>query len=66
MADKPISGFNANVHFRVPSDFMARVHRVARSRGMTASNFMRSAIIDALHRSMGQDATPDRDNTGRI
>ncbi len=61
MADKPISGFNSDLHFRVPADFMARVHRVARSRGITASNFMRSAIVDALQWSTGRDATPDRD-----
>ena len=44
------AAYNDNVHFRVPSDFMADVHLVARSKGITASNFMRMAIIDAMNR----------------
>ena len=40
--------FDSSVHFRVTKDFMPRVHKVARSRGMTASNYIRSAVYDAL------------------
>ena len=48
--DKKLLGFAADVHFRAPGDFMPRVHMAARTRGMTASNFMRAAICDALRR----------------
>ena len=40
--------FDSHVHFRVTKDFMPRVHKVARSRGMTASNYIRAAVYDAL------------------
>jgi hypothetical protein len=65
MAKKPENRFTADVHFRVPSDFISNVHMVARAKGMTASNFMRSAIVDALQRSGAQAATPDRDTPRR-
>jgi uncharacterized protein (DUF1778 family) len=55
------NSYSADVHFRVSSDFMSMVHLVARANGMTASNFMRSAIVDAIRRSGVQYATPDRD-----
>jgi predicted transcriptional regulator len=43
-------GLEADVHFRAPSDFISKVHEVARAKGMTASNFMRAAIIEAVNR----------------
>jgi predicted transcriptional regulator len=61
MPRNPETGLAADVHFRVPGDFVSRVHMIARAKGMTASNFMRSAIVDAMQRSGVQDATPDRD-----
>ena len=61
MAEKPIAGFNGDVHLRVPADFISHVHMVARAKGMTASSFMRNAIIEAMQRSGVQYATPDRD-----
>lgn len=45
-----IARFDADVHFRATPEFLARVHAAARRRGMTASNFMRAAISDALDR----------------
>ena len=44
------AAYQSAAHFRVPSDFMARVHLAARRRGLTAASFMRAAIIDALGR----------------
>ena len=44
--------FDSSVHFRVTKDFMPRVHQVARAKGMTASNFIRSAVIDAMKREL--------------
>lgn len=61
MAEKPLAGFNSDVHIRVPGDFVSMVHMVARAKGMTASNFMRNAIIDAMQRSGVQYATPGND-----
>ena len=52
------AAYNDNVHFRVPSDFMADVHLVARSKGITASNFMRMAILDAVNRYSVASETP--------
>jgi hypothetical protein len=60
MPRNPQNRYSADVHFRVSSDFMSMVHLVARANGMTASNFMRSAIVDAMRRSCGQDTGPDR------
>jgi len=60
MAEKNLAGFNSDVHFRVPGDFVSMVHMVARSKGMTASNFMRAAIVDAMQRSGIQYATPEK------
>ena len=48
------SPFPSDVHFRVPEDFMPYRPCVARRRGMTASNFMRSVILDAIYRSKTQ------------
>jgi hypothetical protein len=41
-------GLESDVHFRAPSGMMQKVHMVARAKGMTASNFMRAAIIEAV------------------
>jgi len=57
---KEATGFGADIHFRAPGDLMARVHAVARRQGMTASNFMRRAIIEAVERQKGQDATQEK------
>jgi len=37
-------------HFRVPSDFMPRVHLIARTNGLTAAAFMRMAILNEMRR----------------
>jgi hypothetical protein len=34
---------------------MEKVHSTARSKGMTASSFMRSAIVDAMQRTSGDE-----------
>ena len=51
---------NADVHLRVPSDFIPQVHLVARQHGMTAAHFMRKAITDALVR-LGAETVAERD-----
>jgi hypothetical protein len=51
MTDKTTTGFNSSIHLRVTNDFMPTVHKVARAKGMTASNFIRSAVIDAMQQS---------------
>lgn len=48
MAENRIAGFNSGFHLRVPGDFAARVHGAARRRGMTASSFVRWAVIRAM------------------
>ena len=45
------AGYDGQVHFRAPSDFMARVHLAARTQGMTAASFMRWAITCQLERA---------------
>jgi predicted DNA binding CopG/RHH family protein len=47
MAEYDLEG---QVHFRVPSDLLPRVHAHARSRGLTAASWMRMVIIEALER----------------
>ena len=44
------------VHFMAPEGWMSRVHETAREEGMTASEFMRSAIRDKL--AEAEDARP--------
>lgn len=44
------TGFDAQVHFRVPSDFMPLVHLAARRQGMTTSSFVRSTLHKELER----------------
>jgi predicted DNA binding CopG/RHH family protein len=44
------TGFDAQVHFRVPSDFMPLVHYAARRQGMTTSSFVRSVLHRELDR----------------
>lgn len=44
------TGFDAQVHFRVPSDFMPLVHYAARRQGMTTSSFVRSTLHKELER----------------
>ena len=49
---KPVTaGFDGQVHFRAPSDFMAYVHLAARKQGMTAASFMRWAITREVERA---------------
>jgi hypothetical protein len=62
MTRNPENRYTADVHFRAPGDFVSNVHMVARAKGMTASNFMRSAIVDSMQRSCVNDTTPDREN----
>jgi hypothetical protein len=49
-AKQPEHSLSADVHFRAPTDFLDRVHKVARINGMTASNFMRFAIMQTMDR----------------
>ena len=58
MSNQNTATYDDNVHFRAPSDFMADVHLVARRKGLTASNFMRMAIIDAVNRYSVASETP--------
>ena len=51
MNNKNPATYEDHAHFRIPADFMPRVHLVARRRGLTAASFMRMAILDALQRS---------------
>jgi predicted DNA binding CopG/RHH family protein len=44
------TGFDAQVHFRVPSDFMPLVHYAARRQGMTTSSFVRFVLHRELER----------------
>ena len=54
---KTTANFTDDVHFRATADFLPRIHLAARTRGMTAASFMRSAIIDAMQREMKQTVT---------
>ena len=42
--------YESHAHFRVPSDFMDRVFNAAERKGITAANFMRMAILEAIAR----------------
>ena len=44
------AGYDAQVHFRAPSDFMPLVHLAARKQGMTASSFIRFTVHRELER----------------
>lgn len=44
------TGYDAQVHFRAPSDFMPLVHLAARKQGMTASSFIRYTVGRELER----------------
>jgi len=50
-----------HAHFRVPADFMANVHLVARRKGLTAASFMRMTILDAIHRAGVSDEISEQD-----
>lgn len=43
-------GYDAQVHFRAPSDFMPLVHLAARKQGLTASSFIRMVLNRELER----------------
>ena len=51
MSNQNLPTYDGQAHFRIPAGFMPQVHRVARRKGLTASGFMRMAILDAVHRS---------------
>lgn len=55
-SEKRDHGFNSGYHLRVPSDFVPRVHGAARRRGMTASSFVRWAIIRAMAETPAQES----------
>ena len=42
--------YESAAHFRVPSDFMDKVHAAAESRGLSAAGFMRMAIMREMNR----------------
>jgi len=44
------TGYDAQVHFRAPSDFMPLVHLAARRQGMSASAFIRFVVHRELER----------------
>lgn len=44
------AGYDAQVHFRAPSDFMPLVHLAARKQGLTASSFIRMVLNRELER----------------
>lgn len=44
------TGYDAQVHFRAPSDFMPLVQLAARRQGMSASSFIRATIHRELER----------------
>ena len=57
------AAFEGHAHFRIPADFMPRVHLVARRKGLTAASFMRMAILDALQLS-GVSPVGQKQNVG--
>jgi len=50
-SEKPATGLDANLHFRIPSDLLPRLHMVARARGLCAASFARAAIMEAVDRA---------------
>jgi hypothetical protein len=48
---KPATGLDADLHFRIPSDLLPRLHMVARSRGLCAAAFARSVLMEAVDRA---------------
>ena len=50
-SEKPATGLDAHMHFRIPSDLLPRLHAVARSRGLCAAAFARSVLMEAVDRA---------------
>lgn len=46
--ERPATGYDATLNFRVSADLLPRLHAVARSRGLCAASFARTVIMEAV------------------
>ena len=56
MPKTAVQKLNCGFHLRVPSGFAEQVHSAARHRNMTASAFVRWAVIQAVKETFSPDS----------